>query len=395
MSFIEKERLKSKSALTHTLTPTSSTSSLKGISSSFKYSHSSNPDLKSLDQMRTLTTAVTVQPDIPTKRRQSTIGDSTAHAHAHAHDWSNFADLEDGSSATPPLPLPLPIPPSQQPTTANGSSSLSSVPKALLFGTLEMLDSYFPGTFTPPVHGTVSQLDGDNDNETDSNPAACKFHPFHTELHGNSSILLHSHIQCLVEHFPASLQYEAWDLAFSTDLHGSDLVSFYNRSSSYQYTLLVVRTMDNQIFGGFATEPWRITRHGSQVFYGSGESFLFKCHPSTGEEDENDCPENDNVDVYVWQYDNYFFQWSNSKQIAMGGGGGCFGFVLDDDFAYAETNPCETFGNPHLTSHTSPFAVADVELWGFGIRATSTQTEDVMNSGGREHMFMMNYESQL
>jgi hypothetical protein len=101
------------------------------------------------------------------------------------------------------------------------------------------------------------------------------------------------------------------------------------------------------------------------------------------------------VDVYVWQYDNYFFQWSNSKQIAMGGGGGCFGFVLDDDFAYAETNPCETFGNPHLTSHTSPFAVADVELWGFGIRATSTQTEDVMNSGGREHMFMMNYQSQI
>jgi hypothetical protein len=52
-------------------------------------------------------------------------------------------------------------------------------------------------------------------------------------------------------------------------------------------------------------------------------------------------------------------------QLAMGGGGGQFGFVLDSDFNWGETNPCGTYGNPRLTSHHEPFKIDEVEIWGF------------------------------
>mmetsp|Transcript_23105 Transcript_23105/g.39097 ORF Transcript_23105/g.39097 Transcript_23105/m.39097 type:complete len:526 (+) Transcript_23105:95-1672(+) len=398
VSFIEKERLKSKSFSTRSLldtptglsstpttppipplTPTTSTALKKGSSFSFKYKHNSNPDLKSLVDQQT--PVATPKPETLKKRRQSTT------LEPGGPDWSNFTDLDDSA------PMSIPTSQPQQSSSSKGPFSLSSVPKTLLFGTLEMLESYFPSTFTPPATEPGPLLEKDEGGDKEGAMLSKKYTAFHTELHGNSKILLHSHINCLVDHFPTSLQHEAWDLLFSTELHGSDLTSFYTRSGSCQFSLLVVRTMDNQVFGGFATEPWKITKHGHQAFYGTGECFLFRCHPFT-EDDENDCPENDNVDVFDWKYDNYFFQWSNSKQIAMGGGGGCFGFVLDDDFAYAETNPCETFGNPHLTTHREPFAVAEVELWGFAPDENPMLKKDAFGGrGSRENLYMMSYES--
>ncbi len=71
------------------------------------------------------------------------------------------------------------------------------------------------------------------------------------------------------------------------------------------------------------------------------------------------------MEVFDWKYTNYFFQWSSREQVAMGGGGGHFGFVLDSDFLRGETNPCDTFGNPHLTSHRGLFEILSVEVWGF------------------------------
>jgi hypothetical protein len=69
--------------------------------------------------------------------------------------------------------------------------------------------------------------------------------------------------------------------------------------------------------------------------------------------------------------------------------------VLDDDFAFAETNPCETFGNPYLTSHTDPFPVAEVELWGFGGEGVPLKSQGGQegSSRAREHLCMMGYES--
>ena len=41
-------------------------------------------------------------------------------------------------------------------------------------------------------------------------------------------------------------------------------------------TIMVVETVDGDVFGGFAAEQW----HVDASFYGSGESFIFKAGKS-------------------------------------------------------------------------------------------------------------------
>eukprot|EP00602_Paraphysomonas_sp_CaronLab_P004726 CAMPEP_0185020762 /NCGR_PEP_ID=MMETSP1103-20130426/3406_1 /TAXON_ID=36769 /ORGANISM="Paraphysomonas bandaiensis, Strain Caron Lab Isolate" /LENGTH=402 /DNA_ID=CAMNT_0027551865 /DNA_START=152 /DNA_END=1360 /DNA_ORIENTATION=+ len=168
----------------------------------------------------------------------------------------------------------------------------------------------------------------------------------------NSSILSNRQVGALARRFPPSIQHDSWRPLYSLLLHGADLNSFYQSAVGHKYSLLVVRAEDGSVFGGFGSETWRPQR--KHMFYGGGECFLFKALPDT-----------DDVEVFDWKFENYFFMWSNQSQIAMGGGGGQFGFVLDPDFEYGETNPCDTFGNPRLTPHRLPFKISDVELWGF------------------------------
>ena len=323
ISFIEKERLKTKPITPRNVetpplhqsievqpgtTPTlqrniSSTRSGMKASRSFKYKCNSNPDLKSMVDQKPPSS----EPKKDAFRRQSLVGDQlTAYLSKAPHDTA------------------ISIPSQPQPEPISSSYTISSIPKALLHGTMEIFESYFPGSFTPITasvannEADISRQEKDQVDKISEIPQ--KYRSFHTQLHGSSAILLHSHIQCLVEHFPSCIQHEAWELLYSTELHGSDLASFYHRARVSQYSLIVIKTVDHQVFGGFATEPWKVTKHGREAFYGTGESFLYKCHPYTVE-DEDECSENENVDVYVWQYDNYFFQWSNPRQIAMGGGG--------------------------------------------------------------------------
>ena len=96
-------------------------------------------------------------------------------------------------------------------------------------------------------------------------------------------------------------------------------------------------------FGGFATEAWE----PAQRYFGTGESFLFRATPSLA--------------VYHWTGANTHFQLGSLDSIAMGGGGH-FGLWLDEVFEYGSSGPCETYGNPRLSSADS-FRIIRVELW--------------------------------
>lgn len=89
-----------------------------------------------------------------------------------------------------------------------------------------------------------------------------------------SDVLSNQHINCLVTHLPAILKYCTWNILYSVLLHGADFNTFYSRTAGCKYTLLVVKSMDGQVFGGFAAEPWKLQK--SHMFYGTGESFLFR-----------------------------------------------------------------------------------------------------------------------
>lgn len=63
---------------------------------------------------------------------------------------------------------------------------------------------------------------------------------------------------------------------------------------------------------------------------------------------------------------NDFFVWGSPSQIAMGGGGDGFGFVLDSDFATGESFCSATYGNPLLVDkENGSFRIANIECWGF------------------------------
>lgn len=63
--------------------------------------------------------------------------------------------------------------------------------------------------------------------------------------------------------------------------------------------------------------------------------------------------------------------WSDEDQIAMGGGGDGFAFLLSKDFSYGTSAACETFNNEPLAvrnnKHHSnkPFTIINVEVWCF------------------------------
>lgn len=183
--------------------------------------------------------------------------------------------------------------------------------------------------------------------------------------------LLHLTMQLLL-HLPSRFRFvEKWYLLYGTQVHGISLNTFYSRVKDEGPSILLVKDKNNyvskhsnsalnigQIFGGFASESWRIETH----FYGSGESFLFTLEPKTA--------------VFHWaNKQNKNFLCSRRDFIAMGGGyvnafcwcwlrSNHFGLWLDSDLDKGSSSPSETFGNPCLAS-SEDFEISVVEVWGF------------------------------
>lgn len=78
--------------------------------------------------------------------------------------------------------------------------------------------------------------------------------------------------------------------------------TFFARARGAGPTLLAVLTEGGDVLGGFASQSW----HHSLQYYGTGESFLFRCTPD--------------VAVFRWTGDNEFFLLGERNRVAMGGG---------------------------------------------------------------------------
>ena len=170
------------------------------------------------------------------------------------------------------------------------------------------------------------------------------------QLTGLGKILTLDYARQLRNYLPRMLQIENISLLYSMLNDGSDLTSFYRKTSGSQYSILIVETTKGGIFGGFTSVPWKITTK----YYGTGECFLFKV--------DNDGK----VINYSWTLQNEFFMYSTSDQIAMGGGADGFGFIIDKDFITGSTQPCLTFNNPSLTDEEgTSFKILNAECWGF------------------------------
>ncbi|XP_051511534.1 nuclear receptor coactivator 7-like isoform X2 [Myxocyprinus asiaticus] len=162
-----------------------------------------------------------------------------------------------------------------------------------------------------------------------------------------STLLDDMHVEKLATRLPARVQGYPWRLAYSTVVHGTSLKTLYrNLLELDSPVLLVIKDMDNQVFGAFSTHPFRVSEH----CYGTGETFLYTF-----------CPE---IKVYRWTGENSYFVKGNIDSLQIGGGGGYLGLWLDADLYHGTTSKCSTFNNLPLSSKQD-FIVQNLEVWAF------------------------------
>ncbi|KAG5277576.1 hypothetical protein AALO_G00119210 [Alosa alosa] len=162
-----------------------------------------------------------------------------------------------------------------------------------------------------------------------------------------STLLDDTHIQKLAARLPARVQGYPWRLVYSTGVHGTSLKTLYRSLARLDCpVLLVIKDMDNQVFGAFSTHPFRVSEH----CYGTGETFLYSFSPE--------------IKVYHWTGENSYFVKGNIDSLQLGGGGGHLGLWLDADLYHGTTSSCSTFHNQPLSTQQD-FTVHSLEVWAF------------------------------
>ncbi|MFT7800412.1 nuclear receptor coactivator 7-like isoform X1 [Arapaima gigas] len=168
------------------------------------------------------------------------------------------------------------------------------------------------------------------------------------ELTDQSELLDEFHLQELASHLPARTKGYPWRLVYSTVVHGTSLKTMYrNLAHLDRPVLLVIKDMDNQVFGAFASHPFKV----SDCCYGTGETFLYSFSPNLKV-------------VFHWTGENTYFVRGHWDSLQLGAGGGHFGLWLDSDLYRGSSFQCNTFHNQPLSSKQD-FTIQDLEVWTF------------------------------
>lgn len=149
------------------------------------------------------------------------------------------------------------------------------------------------------------------------------------------------------------------ELLYTSEEHGTSLVTLYQRVESYQPTVIVIKTTRDEIFGAFCATYWRDRRQGGRnlSYFGTGETFIFTLQPEKWK--------------YEWvglKQDNipntaHMFQAGDRNILTIGGGHG-EAIYLDENLQHCRSERCDTFNNTPLTMHED-FQCKVVEVYGF------------------------------
>ncbi|XP_048009548.1 nuclear receptor coactivator 7 isoform X2 [Megalobrama amblycephala] len=163
----------------------------------------------------------------------------------------------------------------------------------------------------------------------------------------HSQILKEQHLEQLMNHIPARTQGYPWKLVYSTAEHGTSLRTLYRQMAEIDRpVLMVIKDSDNQVFGAFSSDPFKV----SSYCYGTGETFLYSFSPE--------------FQIFRWSGENSYFVRGFLDSLQMGGGGGPFGLWLDADLYRGSSYSCDTFCNRPLSLHHD-FTIQDLEVWTF------------------------------
>mmetsp|Transcript_52850 Transcript_52850/g.123508 ORF Transcript_52850/g.123508 Transcript_52850/m.123508 type:complete len:187 (-) Transcript_52850:118-678(-) len=165
----------------------------------------------------------------------------------------------------------------------------------------------------------------------------------------------------ILSHLPPMFQFSPLILLFDSDKDGFNAGTMLRRVHGNGATIVVVRTTDDTIAGGFASVPWEVVQKGRVG--GTGETFVFRQTADA------------RPDVFPWSRHQNHFISIGSDWIAFGGGNG-LALHLFNDLTMVSSAPCETFKSPCLLSVEST-PCERVQVFGFEVWVRS------MGSAGR------------
>ena len=110
---------------------------------------------------------------------------------------------------------------------------------------------------------------------------------------------------------PARAEGYSWSLIYSTAKHGFSLKTLYREMAKIDTPiLLVIQDTNGSVFGALTSHPLRT----SDLFYGTGESFLFTFYPD--------------FEKFGWTGHNQYFIKGNCDSLVIGAGKYVFSHML-------------------------------------------------------------------
>ncbi|OTF82174.1 hypothetical protein BLA29_007705 [Euroglyphus maynei] len=163
-----------------------------------------------------------------------------------------------------------------------------------------------------------------------------------------SSILSWNQLDVLWEWLPDTIYIKEPLIAFCSDENGNSLRTFYSLCGDNEPTIILIKTIKNQIFGAFCSSSWskRLEGNNRGQFFGTGQTFLFSIYPRIVKYDWVGKFKNAN---HLSPSQQLFISAKNDS-FSIGGGGGHFGIYIDENLSRGETHRCDTFENEPLTN---------------------------------------------
>lgn len=231
-----------------------------------------------------------------------------------------------------------------------------------------------------PSSGSLTESEGsESEDSLDGVTVTLEHDP---DVESSPPILSNSQFYEIQSNLPPAVTHMTWTRAYSLNRDGDHFRSLMEKVENYQHTITVIRTKDGDILGGYADTAWGTQRSASSKkkigsFFGGGRAFLFATKPDLDKEEEMKQEASDNTNTYNANKDTIsFYPWTGVNEYSqicdvtkgnLGmGGGGSFGWFIQDNFTNGSSGPCMTFRNPPLTEgEDGHFKIVDLEIYGF------------------------------
>lgn len=202
----------------------------------------------------------------------------------------------------------------------------------------------------------------------------------------------------LWQYIPERAAVKTVNVVFNSNNDGTSLQTFFSRVDPYEESIIVIRTIKNEVFGSYCSASWSLRKTQAQsaakksYYFGNGETFLFTLQPKfsvylwVGKTDsdtnhqqlEQPQVEQENSQVDELQksgkiqhrdsvtdsISTQLFMSATSQELIIGSGNGSFGLWLDADLTRGKTDHCRTFNNLPLCEDKD-FTCKDVEVLAF------------------------------